>query len=123
MNNKMKIVKGDQVIVTTGKDKGRTGEVIKVMPQDRKVVVKGVNVVKKHQKPSREGAGAIVQKELPIDVSNVALIDPKTKKATRVAIKVAKDGSKQRVAKKSGEVLQRPGVDKAAAAAKGKGKK
>lgn len=101
----MKIKKGDQVIVITGRDKGKTGEVIKAMPKDSKVVVQGINMVKRHTKPSQESAGGIVSKEHPIHVSNVALIDPKTGKATRVGIKMDKDGQKIRVAKKSGEVI------------------
>jgi large subunit ribosomal protein L24 len=101
----MKIKKGDQVIVITGRDKGKTGEVIKAMPKDSKVVVQGINMVKRHTKPSQESAGGIVSKEQPIHVSNVALIDPKTGKATRVGIKMDKDGQKIRVAKKSGEVI------------------
>ncbi|MBR5129805.1 MAG: 50S ribosomal protein L24 [Alphaproteobacteria bacterium] len=101
----MKIKKGDQVIVITGRDKGKTGEVTKAMPKENKVLVSGINLVKRHTKPTQENAGGIVSKELPIHVSNVALIDPKSGKATRVGIKVEKDGSKVRVAKKSGEVI------------------
>ena len=101
----MKIKKGDQVIVITGRDKGKTGEVTKAMPKDSKVVVTGINLVKRHTKQTQENAGGIISKELPIHVSNVALIDPKSGKATRVGIKVEKDGSKVRVAKKSGEVI------------------
>ena len=101
----MKIKKGDQVIVITGRDKGKTGEVIQAMPKDSKVVVRGINLVKRHTKPTQENAGGIVSKEQPIHVSNVALIDPKSGKATRVGIKVEKDGQKVRVAKKSGEVI------------------
>ena len=100
----MKIKKGDQVIVITGRDKGKTGEVIQAMPKDSKVVVRGINVVKRHTKPTQENAGGIVSKEQPIHVSNVALIDPKSGKATRVGIKV-ENGQKVRVAKKSGEVI------------------
>jgi large subunit ribosomal protein L24 len=101
----MKIKKGDQVIVITGRDKGKTGEVTKAMPKENKVLVSGINLVKRHTKPTQENAGGIISKELPIHVSNVALIDPKSGKATRVGIKVEKDGSKVRVAKKSGEVI------------------
>ncbi len=101
----MKIKKGDQVIVITGRDKGKTGEVTKAMPKDNKVVVAGINLAKRHTKPTQENAGGIISKEMPIHVSNVALIDPKSGKATRVGIKVEKDGSKVRVAKKSGEVI------------------
>ena len=100
----MKIKKGDQVIVITGRDKGKTGEVIQVMPKDSKVLVRGINLVKRHTKPTQENAGGIVSKETSIHVSNVALIDPKSGKATRVGIKLDK-GQKVRVAKKSGEVI------------------
>lgn len=102
MNNKMKIKKGDKVIILTGKSKGKTGEVIKAMPKDLKVIVSGCNMVKKHQRPTQEGPGGIIEKEMPIHVSNVALVDPKTNKATRVGYKVEKDGTKKRVAKRSG---------------------
>ena len=101
----MKIKKGDKVIVITGKDKGKTGEVIKAMPKESKVVVAGINLVKRHQKPSQENAGGIVSKEMPIHVSNVALVDPKTGKATRVAMRVEEGGRKVRVAKRSGDVI------------------
>ena len=100
----MKIRKGDQVIVTTGRDKGKQGEVLRAMPKDNKVVVQGVNMVKRHTRPSQTSAGGIISKEAPIDVSNVALIDPETGKPTRVGFKVV-DGEKVRVAKKSGKVI------------------
>ena len=101
----MKIKKGDKVIVITGKDKGKTGEVTKAMPKENKVIVSGVNLAKRHQKPSQENAGGIVSKEMPIHVSNVALVDPKSGKATRVAIRVEEGGRKVRVAKRSGDVI------------------
>ena len=100
----MKIRKGDLVIVTTGRDKGKQGEVLRAMPKDNKVVVQGVNMVKRHTRPSQTNAGGIISKEAPIDVSNVALIDPETGKATRVGFKVV-DGEKVRVAKKSGKII------------------
>ena len=100
----MKIRKGDQVVVTTGRDKGKQGEVLRAMPKDNKVVVQGVNMVKRHTRPSQTNAGGIISKEAPIDVSNVALIDPETGKATRVGYKIV-DGEKVRVAKKSGKVI------------------
>lgn len=99
---KMKIKKGDQVIVVTGRDKGKKGEVIRSMPKDGKLLVKGINMVKRHQRPTQTAPGGIVEKEAPIDVSNVALVDPKTGSATRVGFKVLEDGRKVRVAKKSG---------------------
>ena len=100
----MKIKKGDQVIVTTGRDKGKQGEVLRAMPKTNKVVVQGVNMVKRHTRPSQTNAGGIISKEAPIDVSNVALIDPETGKPTRVGFKVV-DGEKVRVAKKSDKVI------------------
>ena len=102
---KMKIKKGDTVVVITGKDKGKTGEVIRSMPKDNKLLVRGVNVVKRHTRPSQTSAGGIVEKEAPIDVSNVALLDPKDNKPTRVGFKIMEDGRKVRVAKKSGTVI------------------
>ncbi len=101
----MKIKKGDKVIVITGKDKGKTGEVTKAMPKENKVIVSGVNMVKRHQKPSQESAGGIVSKEAPIHVSNVAIVDPKSGKGSRVGMRFLDDGRKVRVAKKSGEVI------------------
>lgn len=101
----MKIKKGDQVIVLTGRDKGKTGDVLKAMPKENAVVVSGINLVKRHTKPSQESAGGIITKEKPINVSNVSLIDPKSGKATRIGFKVLADGSKVRIAKKSGEVV------------------
>ena len=102
---KMKIKKGDTVIVVTGKDKGKTGEVIRSMPKDHKLLVRGVNVVKRHARPTQTSAGGIMEKEAPIDVSNVALLDPKDNKPTRVGFKIMEDGRKVRVAKKSGTVI------------------
>ena len=90
----------------TGRDKGKTGEVLKAMPKDNKVLVQGINLVKRHQKPTQESAGGIISKEAPIHVSNVALIDPKDGKATRVGFKV-ENGQKVRVAKRSGEVISK----------------
>ena len=103
---KMKVRKGDKVVVLTGKDKGAKGEILKVFPAESRVLVKGVNMAKKHQKPSAAGAGGIESIERPIHVSNVALVDPKTDKATRVGYKVLKDGKKVRVAKRSGETIE-----------------
>lgn len=102
----MRIKKGDQVIVITGRDKGKTGEVIKSMPKENKVIVQGINLVKRHTKPTQESAGGIVSKEAPIHISNVALIDPKDGKATRVGFKV-ENGQKVRVSKRSGEVISK----------------
>jgi len=105
--NKMKIKKGDEVIITCGKDKGRKGEVLRAMPKERKLLVKGVNVVKRHTKPTQTSPGGIVSKELPISVSNASLIDPKDGKPTRVGYKTLKDGSKVRFAKRSGEAIDK----------------
>ena len=102
---KLKIKKGDQVIVLTGKDKGKKGEVLNANPTDNRVVVSGINKVKKHTKPTQFAAGGIEEKELSIHVSNVALVDPKKGTATRIGYKLGKDGKKLRVAKKSGETL------------------
>ena len=106
VKNKMKIKKGDEVVVLTGKDKGTKGEVLKVIPAERRVVVQGVNVVKKHAKPTQFSAGGIQDKELSIHVSNVALADPKSGAPTRVGYTTLKDGKKVRVAKKSGETVE-----------------
>lgn len=102
-----KIRKGDQVIVTTGKYKGKVGSVLKVLPEAYKAVVAGVNVVKKHTKPTREKEGGIISKELPIHISNIAHVDPKSGKASKVGFKVQKDGTKERFAKKSGEIIKK----------------
>ena len=101
---KLKIKKGDQVIVRTGKDKGRTGEVIEVRPTDNRVKVQGINMVTRHRRPTQTNAGGIEQMEAPIHVSNIALIDPETNKATRGGYDMA-DGKKVRVARKSGKAI------------------
>ncbi len=106
MSLKLKIKKGDQVIVLSGDDKGKTGEVVKAMPKEGKVVVQGVNLVKRHTKPSQTNPGGIVTKEAPINVSNVAILDPKTNKASKIGYKNV-DGKKVRVARKSGEVIDK----------------
>lgn len=100
-----KIKKGDTVVVITGKDKGKSGEVVRVLPAENRVVVSGINQVKRHTRPSAQSAGGIITKEASIHASNVALADPKDGKASRVGFKVEKDGSKVRVAKRSGEVV------------------
>ncbi|HEY4136370.1 MAG TPA: 50S ribosomal protein L24 [Alphaproteobacteria bacterium] len=105
MSVKLKIKKGDNVVVLTGRDKGKTGTVMKVMPKDSRIVVQGVNVVKRHTRPAAGQNGGIVEKESTIHVSNVSLIDPKTSKPTRVGSKLLDDGRKVRVARRSGEVL------------------
>lgn len=105
MAQKLKIKKGDNVVVTTGRDAGKKGTVLKVMPKENRVVVQGVNMAKRHTKPSMSGPGGIQEKEATIHVSNVAIADPKTGKPSRVGFKLLKDGTKVRVAKASGEVI------------------
>jgi len=100
-----KIKKGDKVIVLAGKDKGRTGEVMKMITDTNRAIVSGVNMVKRHQRPTQYDPGGIKDMEAPMHVSNLAVADPKTGKATRVGFKTLKDGKKVRFAKKSGEVL------------------
>jgi large subunit ribosomal protein L24 len=102
-----KIKKGDRVIVLAGKDKGKRGEVLSVLPKENRVTVQGVNMVKRHTRPSAGSTGGIIEKEAALHVSNVAFIDPKTDQATRVGFKVLEDGRKVRVAKRSGEVIDR----------------
>ncbi|MFU0505658.1 50S ribosomal protein L24 [Pseudaminobacter sp. NGMCC 1.201702] len=100
-----KIRKGDKVVVLAGKDKGRSGEVVRVMPKDDKAVVRGVNLIRRHQKQTQSQEGGIITKEAPIHLSNIALADPKDGKPTRVGFKIQDDGKKVRVAKRSGEVI------------------
>jgi large subunit ribosomal protein L24 len=105
MATKLKIKKGDKVIVITGRDRGKTGEVFEVMPQEGRVKVRGVNIVKRHMRASATQQGGIVEMEAAIHVSNVAHVDPKSDKPTRVGFKVLADGRKVRFAKRSGEVI------------------
>jgi len=100
-----KIKKGDRVIVTTGRDKGRSGEVIEVRPTENRALVRGVNLVRKHQKQTARDEGGIVSKEAAIHLSNLALADPKDGKPTRVGFKILEDGRKVRVAKRSGDQI------------------
>ena len=97
-----KIRKGDKVVVLTGRDSGRTGEVIEVRPAENRAMVRGVNMVKRHQKQSASQDGGIISKEAPVHLSNLAIADPKDGKPTRVGFKVLADGKKVRVAKRSG---------------------
>lgn len=101
-----KIRKGDEVVVITGKDKGRRGTVLQVF-DDRRVLVEGANVSKKHQKPNPNMGiqGGIVDREMPLDISNVMLFNPKTKQGDRVGIRINKDGSKERIFRSSGEAV------------------
>jgi large subunit ribosomal protein L24 len=101
-----KIRKGDRVEVIAGANKGRRGEVLKVLPKESRAVVQGVALVKRHQKPSGMGQpGGIVEKEAPVHLSNLMLLDPKTDRPTRVGFRILEDGKKVRVAKGSGEVI------------------
>ncbi|MGE3148725.1 MAG: 50S ribosomal protein L24 [Pseudorhodoplanes sp.] len=97
-----KIRKGDKVVVLTGRDKGRTGEVIEVRPTEARALVRGVNIVKRHQRQTAQQEGGIISKESPVHLSNIALTDPKDGKPTRVGFKILSDGRKVRVAKRSG---------------------
>jgi large subunit ribosomal protein L24 len=100
-----KIRKGDKVIVLTGRDKGKTGEVTSVNPTDRRAIVAGVNLVKRHTRQTAQTEGGILSKEATIDLSNRAIADPKTGKPTRVGFKILDDGRKVRVAKRSGDLI------------------
>ncbi len=100
----MYLKKGDNVIVTAGKDKGKEGTITKVLPKQNKVIIENMNLAKKHQKPGFGVTGGIVEVEMAIDASNVMLIDPKTKEATRIGFEM-RDGKKVRVSKKSGELI------------------
>jgi large subunit ribosomal protein L24 len=104
MAQKFKIKKGDRVVVTTGRDKGKTGEVLEVIRAESRVRVQGCNLVKRHTRPTQSDAGGIITKEAPLHISNVAHIDPDSGKATRVGLEV-KDGKKIRVARRSGKAL------------------
>ena len=101
----LKIKKGDHVIVLAGRDKGKHGEVVKMMPKENRALVRGVNVIRRHQKQTASQEGGIISKEAPIDISNLALEDPKDGKPTRVGFRFLDDGTKVRFAKRSGEVI------------------
>jgi large subunit ribosomal protein L24 len=100
-----KIRKGDKVVVLAGKDKGRSGEVLSVMPKEDKALVRGINMIVRHQKQSQSQEGGLIRKEAAIHLSNLAVADPKDGKPTRVGFQIQKDGTKVRVAKRSGEVI------------------
>ena len=113
MAKAMRIRKDDTVVVTGGKDRGKTGRVLRTDPQKRRVYVEGLNIIKRHQRPrsvkdTQKGAqtGGIIEKEGPIHVSNVMLLEPTDNKPTRVGIKVADNGSRQRYAKRTGKVIE-----------------
>jgi large subunit ribosomal protein L24 len=100
-----KVRKGDRVVVTAGRDKGKSGEVLRVYPSEGRVLVTGVNVVKRHQRQTAKAQGGIVSKESPIHLSKISHVDPKTGAPTRIGFKILGDGRRVRFAKKSGEVL------------------
>jgi large subunit ribosomal protein L24 len=104
---KLKIKKGDTVVVISGRDKGKTGEVLRVFPAEARAIVQGVNVARRHTKPRMGEPGGIIEKELALHVSNIAHVDPSSGKPTRVGYKFLGDGRKVRVAKRSGEVIDR----------------
>lgn len=100
-----KIRKGDKVIVLTGRDKGRSGEVIEVRPSESRALVRGVNMVRRHQRQTAALQGGIISKEAPVHLSNLAMADPKDGKPTRIGFKILKDGRKVRIARRSGEAI------------------
>ncbi|MFN5351100.1 MAG: 50S ribosomal protein L24 [Alphaproteobacteria bacterium] len=104
-NIKLRLKKNDKVIVIAGKDKGKQGIVLKVIKEERKLLVEGVNQVKRHSKPSMKTQGGVISKEMPIAISNVAYLDPKEEKPTKIGYKILEDGKKVRFAKLSGEII------------------
>lgn len=100
-----KIKKGDRVVVLAGRDKGKQGEVIRVVPKENRAFVRGVNMVRKHQRQSASEQGGIISKEAPINLSNIAIEDPKDGKPTRIGFKMLEDGTKVRISRRSGEVI------------------
>jgi large subunit ribosomal protein L24 len=107
MAKKLKIKKGDRVIVISGRDRGKAGEVLKVIPKQDRLLIQGVNLVKRHQRPSPVHSGGITEKEASIHISNVAHIDPSTDRPTRVGFKFLEGDRKVRYAKRSGETIDR----------------
>jgi large subunit ribosomal protein L24 len=105
LTSKLKMKKGDKVTVRAGKDKGKTGEILRVFPVRNRAIVQGVNLVKRHTQASQTTAAGIVEKEATIHISNLAHIDPKTNLPTRIGCKILKNGRKVRFAKRSGEVI------------------
>jgi len=101
-----KIKKGDKVVVRAGKDKGKIGEVIKVFQDKNRIIVSKVNIIKKHQRPTQENPGGILEKESPIHISNVLLLCPQCDQKTRVGFRILEDGKKVRVCKKCGEIIE-----------------
>ena len=107
MAAKLKIKKGDRVIVTTGRDKGKIGDVLKIFTKKTRALVQGINMNKRHQRPTQTTGGGIVEKEATIHISNLSHIDPKDAKPTRVGYKFLEDGRKVRFARRSGEIIDR----------------
>ena len=103
MKNKIKLKKGDEVIVLAGKDKGKKGKIVRVMPDIRKIIVSDINKYKKHQKPGNNEPGGIIEKDMPLHISNVAFYDSKENKGVRIGYIYNKDGKKIRINKKSGK--------------------
>lgn len=104
---KLKIKKGDNVVVISGRDKGRTGEVLRVLPAENRAIVQGVNVARRHTKPRMGEPGGILEKELALHISNIAHVDPASGRPTRIGYKTLADGRKVRFARRSGEVIDR----------------
>ena len=100
-----KIKKGDKVVVLAGRDRGRNGEVIRIYPAENRALVRGINIVKRHQKQTAQAEGGVISREAPIHLSNLAIADPKDGKATRVGFKILEDGRKVRFAKRSGDLI------------------
>lgn len=100
-----KIRKGDKIVVLSGKDKGRSGEVLSVSPKEETAIVRGINMVKRHQKQTQNQEAGIISKEAPVHLSNLAVADPKDGRATRVGFRVEKDGKKVRFSKRTGELI------------------
>ncbi len=107
MSNKIKLKKGDKIIVISGKNKGTTGELLKIIPNKNRALVRGVNIVKRHTKPTQTNKGGIIEKEATINISNIAYYDEKEKKPSKIGFKFLEDGRKVRLSKKSGEVIDK----------------
>jgi len=105
MTTKIKFKKGDKVIVRTGRSKGKTGEVLKIFPRRNRAIVQGVNLIKRHTRPTQTNAGGIIEQESTIDISNLSHLDPKDNQPTRVGYKHLDDGRKVRFARRSGEII------------------
>ncbi len=106
MADKFRIRRGDEVVVLTGKDRGRSGEVLRVDRDRKRVIVRGINIARRHTRPSQAGAGGIVDKELSLHISNVALRDPESGRPTRIGYRTLEDGRKVRVARRSGDLVE-----------------